>query len=1204
MNETHAKAMLGLTAEELLDLKKVMQELHDKEIQGLIHQAVAKRVLKESRIAVVERAISQGSFANKVLQAWESESNRENVRGALVWLLVQVQYQKTRRQRYGIQQDSSPEPASPRISSSTPVRQPLLATAASRPTSSLSALESLETCPTTSSTPWYVPGLAKPLTPAAKELYRAIIFTRNTVSGSVSVCQVNELPSHRTLDRQGTLSEEDWTEWQSILTADCEFCCDSQTIKSPDEQVTIINKRLWQSVCVMQLEEILSKGTDGSLTLKFVITARDTEPTHTREIQKRQIESVTGPNNDGNMSEGPETEFLDDDGHHDMPATRRRRITTRSPSPATLSSSRPLSQHNQDSPQDSMRVDTTVDEPHCDREDGFNGIDSMASHPDTPMDLDTVIDPPNPGAVPTASTEAQDPQDGPTQVMDDRECDSTPAHIVVERPVSRTTSAPTKDSEIQNEYPPASPSEIQKERRSPDVEMINGDDTLPLDTGYEFLDEVTQLGPEPQTSDEGNTEQVDPAELIKPGRFRCEQMDSQTWRDFTSFFMLPQNENDGTDPTRKILIRGMLRDAPPHQLYCAFWMLLKDQGLEQGGFIADEMGIGKTMEVILYFVLGAWIIYNRLHIKQCRKDPAMANKHLPAVMDTEEGHKGPKQHHLRCPSQDMFPILCACVPDGVTARCLSQPLQGAMLVVVPKGLLLPWAREWADSIPGDSGNCLKLNLFIGHGDLTPTKVGNLGHAFIQTAQHATLRQHDLGPQQCYRHMFLTTPGSLSSRVMIPLHDIQKQDAQQLRWRAVIRDECHQEKGFDSKTIRQFREINSAAGKQGYAQPPGYMLSWMTILATAGWENDARLQFAQHDQWKTLSARVQLLISKKQLSRTDQIEFRSAAHQFGQVLECLMIRRTTETSWFNKPIMELPPNRHHDVLCSLEPKVRDELQRREEREIQKLKDSYMRSLQEWKKHGQGSKPELSSQTFFKKSRINRIIAIFPALLDLMKTEQRELKLTDEEMMENGWHAGGDKEAPYIHAIDALANSSSKCRAIQHILQGMGRDYRGRPEKIVILTEFPRVVHMLEMWLQKQGYCVAAVYSSMSVEDRDTCINAFNRDLPLPGGETDASPGVLISTLEILGVGYTCVRAFRLILLSPSWLERDEAQGKARIRRYGQMNEATYTYRLVCRDVQVESNILDRQAMRKSFNELAMSLQREVGIVPDIIDLDTV
>ncbi|EFW13186.1 conserved hypothetical protein [Coccidioides posadasii str. Silveira] len=223
-------------------------------------------------------------------------------------------------------------------------------------------------------------------------------------------------------------------------------------------------------------------------------------------------------------------------------------------------------------------------------------------------------------------------------------------------------------------------------------------------------------------------------------------------------------------------------------------------------------------------------------------------------------------------------------------------------------------------------------------------------------------------------------------------------------------------------------------------------------------------------------------------------------------------------------MELPPNCHHDVLCSLEPKVRDKLQQHEEHEIQKLKDSYMRSLQEWKKHSQESKPELSSQTFFKKSHINQIIAIFLALLNLMKTKQHKLKLTDKEMMENGWHAGGDKKAPYIHAINALANSSSKCHAIQHILQGMGRDYHGRPEKIVILTEFPRVVHMLEMWLQKQGYCITAVYSSISVEDRDMCINTFNQDLPLPGGETDASPGILISTLEILGMGYTCIHTF--------------------------------------------------------------------------------
>ncbi|EAS27252.3 uncharacterized protein CIMG_12559 [Coccidioides immitis RS] len=180
---------------------------------------------------------------------------------------------------------------------------------------------------------------------------------------------------------------------------------------------------------------------------------------------------------------------------------------------------------------------------------------------------------------------------------------------------------------------------------------------------------------------------------------------------------------------------------------------------------------------------------------------------------------------------------------------------------------------------------------------------------------------------------------------------------------MIQDECHQKKGFDSKIIRQFQEINAVTEKQDYA-PVTWLLSgtlydkestdmlfWMMILASNKW------------------ARVQLLISKKQLSRTEQIKFWSAAHQFDQILEYLIIHYTTETSWFDKPIIKLPCNHHHDVLCSLEPKVRNKLQQCEQHEIQKLKDSYMRSLQKWKKHSQESKSELSSQIFFKKLCIN-------------------------------------------------------------------------------------------------------------------------------------------------------------------------------------------------------------------------------------------
>ena len=112
-----------------------------------------------------------------------------------------------------------------------------------------------------------------------------------------------------------------------------------------------------------------------------------------------------------------------------------------------------------------------------------------------------------------------------------------------------------------------------------------------------------------------------------------------------------------------------------------------------------------------------------------------------------------------------------------------------------------------------------------------------------------------------------------------------------------------------------------------------------------------------------------------------------------------------------------------------------------------------------------------------------------------------------------------------------------------------------------------------WLEKDGHTVAAVYSNMSVEECDDHIDAFNNDHPLPNTPSSNSPDILIGTLQVLGVGYTCTQAFQLILLGPSWMEMEEAQGKARIHHIGQNNPIMYTYQLICMDVQVENSILD-------------------------------
>ncbi|KMU92548.1 hypothetical protein CIHG_10350 [Coccidioides immitis H538.4] len=56
-------------------------------------------------------------------------------------------------------------------------------------------------------------------------------------------------------------------------------------------------------------------------------------------------------------------------------------------------------------------------------------------------------------------------------------------------------------------------------------------------------------------------------------------------------------------------------------------------------------------------------------------------------------------------------------------------------------------------------------------------------------------------------------------------------------------------------------------------------------------------------------------------------------------------------------------------------------------------------------------------------------------------------------------------------------------------------------------------------------------------------------------------------------------------------------------YRQMNKVTYIFCLMCRDIQIKSNISDWQPIQKSFNELVMLLQREAGIIQDIINLNT-
>lgn len=115
-----------------------------------------------------------------------------------------------------------------------------------------------------------------------------------------------------------------------------------------------------------------------------------------------------------------------------------------------------------------------------------------------------------------------------------------------------------------------------------------------------------------------------------------------------------------------------------------------------------------------------------------------------------------------------------------------------------------------------------------------------------------------------------------------------------------------------------------------------------------------------------------------------------------------------------------------------------------------------------------------------------------------------------------------------------------------------------------------------YLIKLGYLdnTVFVHSHMSISDRIADLNQFQEDRQL---------SFLVGTTSIIGTGINCTAASQLVLMEPDNIRRNEDQAYARIRRFGQNNSKTFTFRLLCRDALAETRLLKRRAHREKFQQ---------------------
>jgi len=430
----------------------------------------------------------------------------------------------------------------------------------------------------------------------------------------------------------------------------------------------------------------------------------------------------------------------------------------------------------------------------------------------------------------------------------------------------------------------------------------------------------------------------------------CEQFDEGTWRKCCEFFHADASNHD---PAKKIKIRGISREIYPFQLYAVYWMLLQERGLANGGFLCDEQGLGKTTEAILLCIVNRMLIEAKEAISKKKPDDL---NHLPKDQQ-KEGMDG------KCPSDSRgepeFGIACPCSPSSPSFNL--EPKPGVSLILSPLPVLSAWRAEFNDIIDKDNDgeNYFGMKIHVGHGnseypenktlfwglaikDYSKVIIVTTSGSF-ETHVHHKWDQPDSDPpkvsQQSERGLSVKEKNKMRTQVELQQEELQDWKTNQggkrfLIWSRIIRDESHQAKAASTQTLRFMRTLPGKAKNRNpflwaltgtpWEVSPADLGAYINVFekrATSRWprsrQDDDKLdgfRYARKNEFDSLVKLHRELVDLAKTKGQTKVQREKFADKFGKVLRALMIRRTTDSTWYGAPIVELKPNFHKDIGC--------------------------------------------------------------------------------------------------------------------------------------------------------------------------------------------------------------------------------------------------------------------------------------------------
>lgn len=531
-----------------------------------------------------------------------------------------------------------------------------------------------------------------------------------------------------------------------------------------------------------------------------------------------------------------------------------------------------------------------------------------------------------------------------------------------------------------------------------------------------------------------------------------------------------------------------------------------------------------------------------------------------------------------CPSQAIWPVVCSCVAGGVTARLRLAPRPGCSLILAPSTLLDTWAKEWT-SMKVDTTVNIKLSTHHGFTKKKMVSAYFIREFWLQFSpeQQTNGTMRLLEDQSPHHYIILTSVQSYSTWVMeffeayrpwrTSLGTPSWQDLTDgLAWARVIHDEAH----VAISTDMTFSRIMDCLVHNDWTKP-----NYIAITATPFLRKG--LADLEEIVNQILKVSPDLSSDSHYAKYFDDDGGLNLGRDADHALQDFGIRRRNDTWQNEKPLGYMPPLRVFDVLCpSTQPLNEDRL---EILEPQSLSDEQRHDPAA---SGEGTVESslAAPKSLHQISGHARILASIPGLARFPQH-----MWTWKYISQQGWHLNVGS-SPFASSISELHESSGKLQMLATIFGSLGRDAKGQPEKLVIITEYPVIALTVaavstqtnhdRALLTRAKFCLERdithswIHAAMKMAQRESIVSTFNAARDAEADDSDIR--VLVGTRRIVGIGLNLTGAFRVILVEPFMRVSHEDQAIARIHRVNTQSDCCWAFRLYTRDSATELAIM--------------------------------